>query len=225
MAKKHKFSQAQRHAVLKVHGLKCYIGHEPLDYVTAEIDNVIPESLGEKPDELAKAIEELGRPVDFDLNSFENWLPACRKCNGDKLDAPWEPSLKAQGALRRAAAKADDARAAEAELVHKQTITKALNNIARAGEKGQLSPEDLEVLAPLFEDLRSARPEEEADEPIQLTPDVAVQVSSGRWVVVDGPYGRGAGPEHPSDAMRCGVCGYQYFNGVRCVMCGNMDDD
>lgn len=222
---KHKFSQAQRHAVLKVHGFKCYIGHEPLDYVTAEMDHVIPESLGEKPDELAKVLEDLGRPEDFDLNSYENWLPACGPCNDKKRSTPWEPSLLAQDALQRAAAKADEARAAEAELVHQRTIRRALNHIARAGEKGQLSQEDLEMLAPLFEDLRAARPEEQADEPIQLTPDVAVQTSSGRWVVVDGPYGRGAGPERPSNAMRCGVCGYQYFNGVRCVMCGNMDDD
>lgn len=25
--------------------------------------------------------------------------------------------------------------------------------------------------------------------------------------------------------MRCGVCGNPYFNGARCTLCGNMEDD
>lgn len=222
---KHKFTPAERHAVFSVHGLKCYIGHEPLDYVTAEIDHVIPESLIDKPDELAEVLEQLALPPEFDLNSYENWLPACRTCNGKKSDAPWDPIPLVHRELTRARAKANEASAVAARLVHQQTLTKALSTVAVAHGNGQLAPSDLETLAPLIEDFLSARPKAEAEGLVQVAPAVAFQVSNGRIVVVDGPFGRGAGPASPSDAMRCGVCGSQYFNGARCVLCGNLDDD
>lgn len=67
------FKASERHAVLTVHDLRGYVCGCELKFLTL---HVIPVSLGGKPDELAKLLEELGRPDDFDLTSVENWLPS-----------------------------------------------------------------------------------------------------------------------------------------------------
>ena len=72
---KDKFSAAERAAVFTLPGEKCYLCATPLDLKTMQVDHVIPESLLADAKRLSAAIVSLGRPKDFDVNSFENWLP------------------------------------------------------------------------------------------------------------------------------------------------------
>jgi hypothetical protein len=37
-----------------------------------QVDHVIPETLADNPEELAKTIQSLGLPENFDIQSFEN---------------------------------------------------------------------------------------------------------------------------------------------------------
>lgn len=235
MVTKHVFSHAERYAVYKTHGGKCYIGGEPIDMLTFEVDHVIPEALLDSPTKLADALTALGRPATFDLNSFENWLPACRPCNRSKSDTPWEPSLLVQLALQRAAAKADDARTEMRQTISKQQVGRALATLYRHHQDAGLSEDEKVTIWPLVADYAASQVEKgETSEVVRVTPDYAVPLyevisDNGMVTVVRGPYGVGGGPSSTGrevpPAMRCGVCGNPYFNGARCVVCGTMDDD
>src|SRR4051812_27661656 len=74
---KHVFSAAERYAVFKTHGARCYMCREPVDMASFQVDHVIPESLLDDPERLKHALADLGRLATFEINSFENWLPAC----------------------------------------------------------------------------------------------------------------------------------------------------
>ena len=103
---KYDFKEAERQAVFTVHGPRCYICNGLVTMKTLEVDHVIPESLKNKADRLTEVLKLFACPPDFNVNSFENWLPACRPCNGKKLDMEWRPSPLIQMHLQRAAAKA-----------------------------------------------------------------------------------------------------------------------
>lgn len=228
---KYRFIQSERHAIYSVHGAKCYICGAALTMKTVEIDHVIPESLLDDPDRLAAVLDALGRPDDFGVNSYENWMPACRPCNLTKSNTPWEPSGFVQLTLQNAAAKAEKARDVAERLVTDQSLAKAVAVLEAASESGVLSWETRQNLAPLIAQYEEDRPTEEADEPVRVNPDVAIPPirilsDDGSVVAAEGPYGRGIGPSGDvSPQMRCSVCGNPYFNGSRCILCGQMDDD
>ena len=229
---RYKFSPVERHAVYTVHGEKCYMCGRLLSVKIVEIDHVIPESLGDRPDELSKVLAELGRSPDFDLNSYENWMPACRTCNGDKHDMVWEPSLAVQRVLQKAKAKAAAAANLAMKTVRYRELQNALGILERANETGELSDEFKAALRPLVTYQREVREPELAKDPVRLTPGYTVPLytilsDDGSIKTVRGPYGVGGGPS-TSDVgpgVRCGSCGYPFFNGARCVICGSMDDD
>jgi 5-methylcytosine-specific restriction endonuclease McrA len=78
---KYRWSAAERAAIFSVHGEKCYLCSKPVILKTMEVDHIIPETLLAKPEELRRVLALLGRLPTFEVNSFENWLPACRTCN------------------------------------------------------------------------------------------------------------------------------------------------
>ena len=129
---KYDFSEAERQAVINVHGTKCYICNILLDLSTFEVDHVIPESLQEDPSMLKQVTQQLGLPSGFSLNSAENWLPACRHCNGIKSSGIWLPSLLIQLILQRTMSKAAKVRDVTSKLVSSQTLLKAVSAIKKA---------------------------------------------------------------------------------------------
>lgn len=95
-----------------------------------------------------------------------------------------------------------------------------------------LAGDVLHELAPLLQDIATAAARAGSEEPIRLTPDTEVPLhevlsSSDGYEVVEGPYGQGAGPpvHEAAPGHNCALCGYSYFNGTRCVICGQMCDD
>lgn len=136
MASKYQFSLAQRFAVYTTHGGKYYLCRRPLDLETMEVDHVIPESLLADPARLAAVLKALGRPGGFDINSFANWMPACRPCNGRKLDSVFEPTPVVQLVLQQAAQKAGEAEELATEEVTRERVARALNVLRRAAETG-----------------------------------------------------------------------------------------
>src|SRR5208337_1260070 len=124
-----------------VHGERCYMCGVVLNLKTMEVDHVIPESLLHDPERLAQVLRDLGRPEGFNLNSFANWMPACRPCNGLKLDAVFDSSLKVQLILQKAAAKAPEAERIAARTVSDQELYEALTLLERANENGTLTDE------------------------------------------------------------------------------------
>jgi hypothetical protein len=100
------------------------------------VDHVIPEHLLATPSLLDATKSELGLPDLFDLNSFENWLPACGPCNGKKAALQFRPSLLAQVELQHLAEKANKARRLCDEIVSSRKVSIALNVLERAQENG-----------------------------------------------------------------------------------------
>lgn len=132
-----KFSNSQRYAIFLTHGMKCYLCEVPLDLSSMEVDHVLPEHLLSTPSLLDAAKAALGLPASFDLNSFENWMPACGACNRKKSALRFEPSLLVQVKLQHLAAKADKARRLCADIVDNRQVSIALNALERAQESGR----------------------------------------------------------------------------------------
>jgi hypothetical protein len=168
------FTTAERYAVFTVHGEKCYLCHRPVNLRTMEVDHLIPECLNDNPAHLAAVLAALGRPPDFDVNSYDNWMPACGPCNNEKRDTVFEPSPIVQLALQRAADKATEGRRLAAEVVSERKIANAVNVLAQASESGRLTAWVVEALKPLVLFHIGHRDPELASEPIRLTPDFAL---------------------------------------------------
>ncbi len=225
---KRAFSQSERFAVHVTHGEKCYLCSKPLDLQSMEVDHVVPETLEGNPIRLAQVLLELGRSSDFNIQSFANWLPACRRCNGKKLDTIFQPSLLVQLCLQRAAKHAAKAAAMAEELVTNRKISNALGVLLRADEKGLLSEEMKNAIIPLIEFQTTHRAPEVVGEPIRLSPLYEVLSDNGQIQIVRGPHGVGGRPTpragfSPQGCVSCGSIAA--WNGIRCVICGQVDDD
>lgn len=133
----YKFSSAQRYAIFLTHGMKCYLCRVPLDLTSMAVDHVLPEHLLATPSLLDAAKSALGLPTSFNLNSFENWMPACGSCNGKKSALQFEPSLLIQVELQHLAKTADKARRLCDEVVSTRRVSIALSVLQRAQESGR----------------------------------------------------------------------------------------
>jgi len=221
----YKFSPAERAAIYSTHGEKCYLCSKPLNLKTMEVDHVIPESLLKKPAELQAALKAFGLPADFDLNSFANWLPACSPCNGTKNDLVFEPTPIVQVYLQRAIARAVDAQALAAETVTERKIANALNVLERARDDGKL---DDEVIQTLSEFISRHRQPDLSGQPIRLSPLYEIITEHNGTQLVRGPYGVGGRPaiRDPHSSFSCPNCGsIAAWNGARCVICGELNDE
>jgi len=107
---RHVFTLAERWGVFAAHGTKqgtrCWLCTEPLDFATTDIDHLLPEDLLNDPAELQRVLADYGLPPDFDLNSFENWLPAHSTCNRKKRDHVFRATPIIQRHIDRARARA-----------------------------------------------------------------------------------------------------------------------
>jgi hypothetical protein len=140
------FSDAEKWGVFSVHGPNCYYNREPLSFLTMEVDHLIPESLARHPAKLAFALETLGLPDDFDLNSFENWLPICSPCNRTKSARIFEPTPLIQQRLRQAREGAERARRAATKVVTERELGDAIGVISRAASDARLKEHHFQAI-------------------------------------------------------------------------------
>lgn len=174
----YRFSSAQRYAIFLVHGMKCYLCGVPLDLASMAVDHVVPERLLATPSLLNAAKSDLGLPASFDLNSFENWMPACDSCNTRKAALQFRPSLLLQVTLQHLAEKADKARRLSDEVVSTRRVSIALSDLERAQEScGTFAgPIRVRLLALLgFATERSLVPR---GQPLRLTPSFRLVVTT-----------------------------------------------
>ena len=81
---KYKFNNYERYAVWKSLGPNCRWCKEPVEFRDCHIDHIIPESLLEDRVLLYSVFEQYGLNLDFNINSFENWIPSHPSCNQSK---------------------------------------------------------------------------------------------------------------------------------------------
>lgn len=134
----YKFSNAQRYSIFVTHGMKCYLCGVPLDLISMAVDHVLPEHLLATPSLFDAAKSALGLPASFELNSFENWMPACGACNRRKSALQFEPSLLIQVELQHLAKKADKARRLCDEVANTRRVSTALSILEGAQETGKI---------------------------------------------------------------------------------------
>lgn len=84
MAKERKFSSIERYAIWATHGQRCWLCTAPLLFEQVTIDHFFPKWLMEDDEEKAKILAEYSIPADFNIDDFENWLPAHAACNSAK---------------------------------------------------------------------------------------------------------------------------------------------
>jgi 5-methylcytosine-specific restriction endonuclease McrA len=110
------FRLSERWAVFSTHGTpqgtKCWLCGKPVNFVEMEVDHILPESLLNDQSALDAALTAFGLPLEFELNSFENWLPAHRRCNAEKREHIFRPTPIIQVWIDRAREKAEAAREA-----------------------------------------------------------------------------------------------------------------
>ena len=214
----YKFTAAQRFAVYTVHGAVCYLNGEPLYLKSMRIDHVIPRSLKGDRERLSAVLKEYGLPGDFDLNSFENWLPTCDPCNSAKYKEPFRPTLIVQRYIDRARARAAETEALAKRVVRDQAISKALNTVEMAIDQGQLDLTDLRPLLELYEEhQRRAQVRE-----FRVTPQFTILHEREGYRLVQTNYGiELMTPSTTNLSARCPNCGSNdMWNGPRCLNCG-----
>lgn len=221
----YKFSPAERAAIYSTHGEKCYLCGTPINLKTMEVDHVLPESLLEKPRELRAALNAFGLPTSFEINAYENWLPACKPCNGAKKELVFEATPIIQVHLQRARAKALTAKQLAEETVTQRKIANALNVLERAQADGLLDSKTIHTLGEFIS--RNRQPELKG-KPILLTPLYEIVSEQNGVQVVRGPYGVGGRPamQNSDPSFSCPNCGPRAaWNGSRCVICGEIIDE
>ena len=152
-----------------VHGEHCYLCNVPLPFLDMQVDHIVPESLVTRPEELAEALRSFGLPAAFDVNSYENWLPACGSCNNAKQSIVVRSSPIFQVHLERAARKANACRKMEANSTRRADVAKALNTIERASDEGSLAPSDRGALEALLRTAEPFRDRTRSAAPMKLT--------------------------------------------------------
>src|SRR5579859_1703924 len=82
----------ERIALWTAHSKRCAYCGDPIHLRDLEVDHILPESLGNLPHKLARLKEELGLPLEFNLNSVRNFLPSHTYCNSRKSNRVFDPS-------------------------------------------------------------------------------------------------------------------------------------
>jgi len=251
---KYSFSQSERFAVFATHGPTCYICRCPIDLQTMHVDHIIPEHLPDERERFEAVLRDFDLPADFNVNSFENWLPSCAPCNVKKGSLVFRVTLLAQINLDRATKKAESAREHARKTVESAVLTKAVNTICRANESTTLTAE---ILKPIVESMREHNPSlfkgfldlfsgggvgsddgrlgfgmvRSVPARIPLTPFHTILAEEEWRLIVSAPYGTGFVPKPiegaPIDgSFYCGHCGsVGPWSGARCLSCGYLSDE
>lgn len=216
-----------------------------------EVDHIIPERLLNEPKEFAEVQKDFALQEDFNINSYENWLPACRRCNGQKSGTVFIPMPIIGIQLTRASKKASAAREIARRVVSDKKFGDALALVEIAVTTSDLPVKKLEPIVQLYLDahpdiVRAMLTEHDAkamqvgrfglglhvmSEPLlelRLTPFATVLYRTSGAEIVATPFGVGFRPTGPSpdSSFYCGHCGsLGPWSGARCLSCGYLSDN
>jgi 5-methylcytosine-specific restriction endonuclease McrA len=225
----YKFSAAERLAIYSVHGGSCYLCGAPLDLTTMCVDHILPDSLSAEPNRLAQCLRDFGLPESFNLNSFENWLPACRRCNGQKSSKPLRATPIIQIQIDRASSRAALVREHIARSASNQEISKAMATLEKARDARQIPVSLIETLVVKFDEGRpKSGNSDEGPIEFRLSPYLKVLYEANTHRIVLTQWGAGYVPkgEVIDPSFYCGNCGsLGPWSGAMCLSCGQMIED
>ena len=224
---KYKFNSHERYAIFTVHNEKCYLCTKPLDLQSMQVDHIIPESLQEDKEKLESILKSFGLTSDFELNSLKNWLPSCPSCNRTKSATAFNSTPIIQIQIQKALDKEEQVKKLIDKTCTRREITIALDKIQRAHKEGTLTESDKEALKPLYEFHQEERSEELKGSSMALSPFYQILGEEKGMLIIKSIGGIGyrpIGATHPSwDCSNCGSIAA--WNGSRCVVCGQMNDE
>jgi hypothetical protein len=223
----YRFSHRERYVIAQMHGDRCYMCGVPLTLLSMVVDHVIPEKLSDDPVALASARTALGLTPTFEIDSYENWLPACGPCNSVKRANVFEPSLLVQLHLQRTAQKADAARLLDLAGIRDTKIARAVGTLLAAAEGRALDEHHVQALEPLVSGVVAARTPPDRVSPVWVSHGLALLADDGHVRIFRGPYGIGGAPAvaQPHPSFDCPQCGPTAWEGARCIRCGQFSDD
>ncbi|MEI9946432.1 MAG: hypothetical protein WDN26_19705 [Chitinophagaceae bacterium] len=145
------FTPFERYAIWKCHEERCWLCIQPLSYRETTIDHFFPEELLEDNQRRTRILIEYGlNDETFNINGFENWLPAHTKCN--QLKATKTPKFIPGYAiiLENLISKAEKVKKTVLKLTENKNKDKVFLALLNALEIGVISFEDLlEFIKPI----------------------------------------------------------------------------
>jgi hypothetical protein len=226
-------SVEERYAVYVLGGDRCVWCGRPITFSEMELDHLIPKSLS--GDELSEVLGMHGLPSGYDLESIENLVPSCRKCNGGKGYRPPPATPIVTMMLESAAARAPEVRKRAEITISRRDLSVAIGKIEVAVKQNGKDPELQSMLRSFMARLSEA--DNRGGDPDQrITLDVHPALAllwdpDNRWKII---HETGRAAAVVSDGTRSGVIGtdisYQCVRcwsngpwlGNRCQNCGNV---
>lgn len=144
--KKRRFTYIERYAIWKVHGDCCWWCTVPLPLRDATVDHAVPESLLDDESELHVLLQDYGLPDDFNINSYENWMPCCHRCNSIKSKTPPPATPLVNRALQRMHMLAPDVEKEARSLANNLSKDHVFKTLFAALEERKITMHDLKQL-------------------------------------------------------------------------------
>jgi hypothetical protein len=174
--KKFQFSAAQRYSVWLHHEKRCWFCKEPLGFVEVTVDHVIPESLLSEPLRLKEIIDDYDLPSSFQINGYENWLPAHSHCNGTKTNKVFSMTPSYRPIFEQLIQRAAKVKRTAEAIQRDQSKAKVLTSLLTALERNKVSLTDLADLISAYASLDIAIPG------IQSTPKAFLRLDNGYFI-------------------------------------------
>lgn len=169
---KRKFNLFERYAIWKCHEERCGLCSEPMRYKQVTVDHFFPETLLENDKERIEILKEYGiNDIDFNINDFENWLPAHAICNQQKSTKIPKFSPGHALILENLISKSDKVRQTYLKMSQDKKKDKIFLYLINALEQEKISFDDL---------LESIKPFSEKEN-IQFIPNDIILLSGGYW--------------------------------------------
>lgn len=221
---KHSFSSAESFGVWHAFDGLCFWCGAPVSFQEVTVDHVIPEAIGEDEGKVISIKTMYGLAENFEINSYQNWVPAHGKCNQWKGQDIFSPSPVMLAILERVAKRAHFAEAAATNAVADKNKGRILGRLRSALEAETITKGEVqELLAGIEQEAMLPN----ADVVLQVSPHWSiVHERNGLATVTDG-IRAGITPviPNPHHSWRCLNCGqYGPWNGVICMSCGQMSD-
>lgn len=141
-----KFSTSQRYGIFEAHNRCCYWCQEPLDWLSVQIDHIVPQSLLKNQDKLSEVLTHYALPHNYAIDDFANWVPSHGRCNGKKSDAILALSPAMVSVFHECAEKGAKAKSISEKWEKEGRFSKVESLLRTSVETGNLAQENLVAL-------------------------------------------------------------------------------
>lgn len=225
----YRFNTSEKWAIWKTHGPNCRWCREPVSYYSCQLDHVIPESISTSEFNKLKKIFDLN--VDFEINSFYNWIPIHSGCNQSKKDDIFDGAPFVGQLLKRIGAKYSVALNHYTKMAKQPQSAILIASLERGLEEGIISEEEINHIlldAKVPEDPVQGLIESFIQHNFFILPEeegwqIIKKENGQNHVIKDGRFGIAPSSKTPDLSWLCGHCKhFGPWDGNRCLTCGRM---